>query len=402
VNKSKQIGLLERYQSLLEITRDLASTLRLDTLLDRIVHAAADLCAAEGASILLYDAAKQQLYFQAASNLETPLLRGLVVPVDASIAGWIVTERKPVNIPDASQDPRHYKQVSKSTKVKTKSLLGVPLIAKGQVIGVLEAINKFSGQFSDEDQELLMALGAQAAIAIENAKLFQQSDLISELIHELRTPLASLNAAAYLLLRPEVSQEQRNSIIKTIRAETNRLNEMASAFLDLARLESGRARFLVDKIHTDKLIADCAAVMISKIKEKNQTLIVNVAEGIPVFSGDQDKLKQVIINLLSNAAKYTPEGGTIELSAETKNGEAVITVKDNGPGIHDDYLPRIFERFFRVPGSERNASGTGLGLSICKRIVEAHNGRIEVETTVGAGSAFTVFIPLKVIGDQAE
>jgi len=170
----------ERYQRLLELSRDLSSTLDLDSLLNRIAQAAADLCSAEATSILLYDQIKDQLYFRAASNLDAPSMSELIVPVNGSIAGWIVTNQQPLIIDDVHKDPRHFGKIGRITQVETRSLLGVPLMRKDKVVGVLEAINKISGEFSAEDQDLLMALGAQAAIAIENARLFQQSDLILE------------------------------------------------------------------------------------------------------------------------------------------------------------------------------------------------------------------------------
>lgn len=191
-------SLLERYQRLAEISRDLASTVDLTALLNRIVQAAADLSNAEAASILLYEESKKQLYFQSTTNLDEPFMRGLIVPVDGSIAGWIVTNRRPIIILDAQNDPRHFAKIGKMTNITTTSLLGVPLIAKDKVVGALEAINKRVGDFSLEDQDVLMDLGAQAAVAIENARLFQQSDLIAELIHELRTPLGSLRTAAHI------------------------------------------------------------------------------------------------------------------------------------------------------------------------------------------------------------
>ncbi|MCK4977848.1 MAG: GAF domain-containing protein, partial [Anaerolineales bacterium] len=212
MNEGNQTPLLARYQRLLELSRDLTSTLDLPTLLNHIVHAASDLCQAEASSILLFDEGNQELYFEAASNLESPEMKGLIVPVDSSIAGWILTEQKSAIINDVSEDPRHFNQIGKATDIQTLSLLGVPLITKDKVVGVLEAINKLTGQFTEEDQELLMALGAHAAIAIENARLFQQSDLISEFVHELRTPLTSINAAAHLLARPELSTEQTHTI----------------------------------------------------------------------------------------------------------------------------------------------------------------------------------------------
>jgi GAF domain-containing protein len=198
MNEVSPPSIVDRYQRLIEISRDLASTLDLDTLLDRLVHAAAELIGAEAASILLYDETNQQLHFQAATNLSEPL-RGIRVPLENSIAGWIISHRQPIIVEDVTKSPRHFSQVSQVTNIHTRSLMGVPMITKGQIIGVLEVVNKIQGQFTQEDQELLSALGAQAAVAIEVTRLFQQSDLISDLVHEIRTPLASMTIASQIL-----------------------------------------------------------------------------------------------------------------------------------------------------------------------------------------------------------
>lgn len=392
---STHTPLLERYQRLLEISRDLASTLELDSLLNRIVQAAADLSNAEAASILLYDQTNEQLYFQAASNLDTPMMRGLIVPVEASIAGWIVMQRQPVIIADTSKDPRHFARVGQTTNIQTNSLIGVPLITKNKVIGVLEAINKQRGRFTQEDLELMIALGAQAAVAIENTRLFLQSDLISEMVHELRTPLASLNAAVYLLQRPEVGEEQRGRITVMMNNEINRLSEMSRTFLDLARLESGRMPFQIQPVSLSLIFEDCVTLVQGKMQEKDQALVQEIPPNLPILMGDADKIKQVVLNLLTNAHKYTPAQGQITLSAGVDKQQVWFRVSDTGPGIPAEYLPRLFEKFYRVPGSEKSAVGTGLGLSICKRIIETHRGRIEVQSQVGQGTDFTVFLPLQ-------
>jgi signal transduction histidine kinase len=386
---------LDRYQRLREITLDLASTLDLGVLLNRIVHAASDLTGAQAASILLYDEAKQEMRFEAATNLEELTMRGLVVPVEGSVAGLVVQKRQPMIISDAPEDPRHYSQLEQVTHFQTRSLLVVPMITKNKVIGVLESLNKREGQFSHEDQEMLCALGAQAAVAIENARLFQQSDLISELIHELRTPLASISTAAHLLLRPEIPEEQRRRMVEVIQSETFRLSEMASSFLDLARLESGRAQFQPDVFELGPLLEETAAVMRNPANEKGLTLNLQIPGKLPVLKADRNKLKQVVLNLLSNAIKYNRPQGTITLAAFTSQDEIGFSVQDTGVGIGPESLTHMFEKFYRVPGTEEMASGTGLGLSICKRIVEAHQGTIEVESQAGAGSTFTVRLPLK-------
>ena len=170
---------LDGYRRLIDIARDLASTLDLDILLSRIVHAAAEISGAEAASILLYDDTSRQLYFQVSTNMDESTRRGITVPLDGSIAGWIVNNRKPVRITNAHEDSRFYSNVEAVTGLTTQSLLGIPLVTKNKVVGVLEALNKHKGKFSDTDESMLLVLGAQAAVAIENARLFQQSDLIS-------------------------------------------------------------------------------------------------------------------------------------------------------------------------------------------------------------------------------
>lgn len=391
------ISLLERYQILLEISRNLASTLDLETLLKHIAQTASDLSNAQAASILLYDEIKQELYFNATTNLEEPLMRGLVVPVENSLAGWIVTHRQPLIIPDTQKDPRHYGSIAKFTNVTTTSMLGVPLIAKEKVIGVLEAINKLEGEFDQQDLELLIALGAQAAVAIENARLFQQSDLISELVHEVRTPLTSLNTAAQLLLRSNGSEEMRRNLVEMILAETNRLSEMTTAFLDLARLESGRMRFKAQVFEIQPLFEECASLMQGKAQEKNVEIKVDVQPGVALLKADQVMIKQVLLNLLSNAIKYNRPSGSITMKAASDEDEMILQVSDSGLGIPLESQPHIFEKFYRVPGTEKIAEGTGLGLSICKRIVEVHHGRIEMHSEPDVGTRFTIRLPLLVV-----
>ncbi len=382
---------LERYKRLIEISRDLASTLELDPLLNRIIHAARDITDAEAASILLYDDTARELYFQVATNPD-PMMRGMVIPMD-SIAGWIVTHREPVRISDVKKDTRYFKNVAQTLSFATKSLMGVPLITKEKVVGVLEVLNKTDGDFSDTDEDMLTVLGAQAAIAIENTRLFQQSDLIAEFVHELRTPLASLSTATYLLLRPEISREQAEQIITNIHQETIRLNALASSFLDLARLESGRVQFNKSSFPFQPVCEECKGVLISKAEESRISIDIKIPSDMPIVTGDRDKLKQVIMNLVSNAIKYNRPGGKVIIGAGVDEKSWHFSISDTGYGIPEEAIPNLFQKFYRVKGLETKATGTGLGLSICKQIVQGHGGRIEVRSKVGEGTAFIVHIP---------
>jgi signal transduction histidine kinase len=232
-------------------------------------------------------------------------------------------------------------------------------------------------------------------VAIENARLFQQSDLIAEMVHELRTPLASLRTASHLLLRKDVSEEQLQKVVEIIDNETTRLIDMTTSFLDLARLESGRIPFNSEFFEPGALLQECVGLMQNKAAEKNLRLNLYVPNELPTFKGDQDKIKQVVLNLISNAVNYNKPSGTITVTGNSYPDELVISVGDTGPGIRRTDIAYLFDKFYRSQATENSVQGTGLGLAICKKIVEAHNGRIEVQSEVGIGTTFSVHLPLK-------
>jgi signal transduction histidine kinase len=391
MKKATEPGIVERYQRLMEISRDLASTLDLDSALARIVAAAAELTAAEAASILLYDDSSGQLFFQMSTSMqEYPVMRGLTVPVEGSLAGWVVTHRQPVVVANTSLDERHYDGVDRTTQLTTTSLIGIPLITRDKLIGVLELINK-PGGFTPDDQAILTALGAQAAVAIQNTRLFQQSDLIDDLVQELRTPLSSICTISYMMQRPDMPAEQRQSLAATFGSEAQRLNDMASAFLDLARLESGRTPFNFSVFDLPTLLEECVILYKIKADEKKLRLSVELAANLPQIEADREKIKQVIMALLSNAIKFNHSGGAVTVIARAQGGEALIEVKDTGIGIPADDIPQLFRKFNRA----RSGDGSGLGLAICKRIVDSHRGRIEVSSQVGAGTIVAVRLPVR-------
>jgi signal transduction histidine kinase len=254
-------------------------------------------------------------------------------------------------------------------------------------------INKKKGRFTDPDESMLTVIGAQAAVAIENARLFQQSDLIAEFVHELRTPLASLSTATYLLLRPEMSREQRDQIVNNIHTETLRLNSLASSFLDLARLESGRVQFRKTRFSVADLLYECRDVMMSKAQEMSIQVRVDVPDDMPLMEADRDKIKQVLLNLLSNAIKYNRPNGSVIINATFDQSDLSITIQDTGVGIPDESLPHLFQNYYRVREPEGKAVPTGLVLSISKQIIQGHNGRIEVKSKMGVGTSFSIYIP---------
>jgi signal transduction histidine kinase len=385
---------LMQYQLINELSLDLASTLELDQLLRRVVDVAIELIEAETASILLYDEGKKELHFRASTDSKNEAaMSGIVVPSE-SLAGWAALNRQPIIVNDVKEDKRYYKDVEDMLDYPVNSLIAVPLIAKAKLVGVLEVLNKKKGKFGLHEEETLQVLGAQAAIAIQNAQLFQQSDLIAELVHELRTPLTSICTISYLLQRDELPQNQRASLAKTIYQESTRLNEMASSFLDLARLESGRSSYYLSTFSINQLIKECVQIVHVRAEEAGVNITLEVRPSQPELTADRDKMKQVLLNLLNNAIKYNKAGGSVTLRTAAEEEMMIITVKDTGIGMAPEDLEHMFEKFYRTSRTEATSTGTGLGLFICDRIIRGHKGLITVESKVDIGSTFTITLPL--------
>lgn len=387
---------LARYERIIEISQQLNSTLDHGALLQQIISAAIELTDTETASILLLDPMTGELRFELASNLSASVIDDLVVPMEGSIAGWVVTHGEARVIDDVSREPSFFPNIDSATEFRTRSLLAVPMRVQNRVIGALEAVNKRGDSgFRNEDVRTLTILAGQAAIAIENARMFQQSDFMSEMVHELRTPLAALRTSIVLLRRPEVGAERRTEIVDTMSRETERLIRLTSDYLDLARLESGRAKLDIAHFSLMALIDECIGLVQAQADADHLSIHVG---GLKLeVAADRSMIKQVVLNLLTNAIKYNRAGGIIGvhigLSAyDERFAELVVT--DTGYGISQQDQALLFQKFFRAAKTAQVTTGTGLGLPIARRIVEAHGGVISVDSELGIGSRFTVTVPL--------
>ncbi len=391
----------ESFEKLLEISTRLSSTLLLDELLALVMEVATDLTDTQKASILLVDKKTGQLHFAASKGDAVP--EGVVVPLDNSIAGWVVRHGRSVILGDVQSDSRFYAEVDSDENFVTRSMLAVPLVTSKGTIGALEVLNKRDGAaYTAQDVALMEALASQSAVAILNAHLFQQSDLLAEIMHELKTPLMAISAASELLTRPELPAEKHHELIRMVKQETARLSKMTRDFLDFARLESGRVKLANEPVAVHTVIQDVINLTQPQAAERGIEIAADLSLSLSngdsphQLLGDADRLKQVLLNLVSNAIKYNVENGRITLSAHLQDQEISLSVRDTGPGISEQDMAHLFERFYRIPGSE-GADGSGLGLSIANKIVEEHNGRIEVSSTLGEGTTFTVILPLRKI-----
>jgi len=269
-----------------------------------------------------------------------------------------------------------------------------------------EEISDLRGEKSLEDKRELTrrSLGA-IAIFHDITELRQidkmRHDFVANVSHELRTPLASLKLMVETLLDGALEDEEASkNFLEKIYLETDRLARLVSDLLDLSKIDSGGLKLNYRQVS----LADLVDLVITKL-EMNTNLAglevkVDIPENLTLYA-DEDKLSQIMINLLDNAIRFTPRGGSIRVEASQKDKEVTISVSDTGIGIPKEAIPRIFERFYRVDRARsREAGGTGLGLSIVKNLVKAHKGRIEVESEEGQGTKFAIILPNEVSGDD--
>lgn len=220
-----------------------------------------------------------------------------------------------------------------------------------------------------------------------------KSEFVSTVSHELRTPLASVLGFAELLMHRELKPERQRKYIHTIHQEARRLTTLINDFLDLQRMESGKQSYVIKTFDMRPLIEE--ALEIQRVSAPQHQF--TVVWGGPPYTvlGDRDKLQQVLTNLLSNAVKYSPRGGEVRLKCDREGDRLYISVQDEGLGIPQEAVPKLFNKFYRVDNSDRREiGGTGLGLAIVKEILHQHNGEIAVESRLGEGSTFTMSLPL--------
>ncbi len=385
---------IARLERIIEISRSLNSTLNLPPLLELIIRAGRELTNSEASSIMLVDRKTGELHFETATGTRSAEIRSVVVPMEGSVAGWVARNNQALIVHDVYSDPRFHvsQQVDQAIDFATTSLMAVPLAVKGKVIGVLEAVNKLDEErFTEEDLETFSILADQAAIAIENAILFEQSDLVAEIVHEIRTPLTSIVGYADILKRKGLSDEQRQTFAQTIQREAIRLGQLVGDFLDLARLESGRTFLAQEQVNLAQVVREVLEVLEPQAKEAG--ILLQTERDYPTVVGDQARLKQALINLVDNAVKYCRRGDSVTITVQESAETVRVGVVDTGPGIPPEAQARLFQKFYRVPSSEAEAKGSGLGLAITRRIVEAHGGEIWVESEVGQGTAFYFTLP---------
>jgi PAS domain S-box-containing protein len=247
---------------------------------------------------------------------------------------------------------------------------------------------------STDIHEQKMSLETQAQM------LALKDDLVSTVSHELRTPLASLRGFSELMLTRNFPEEKRHEFLTIIHRESNRLTKLINEFLDLKRMESGQVSCHFESVDLIPLIRECAALF--KNEGVKHSLRLELPASLPQTSGDPDRLRAVLSNLISNAIKYSPFGGEVTIGARHENNEVIIWISDHGLGIPSHALANLFTKFYRVDNADnRSIGGTGLGLALVQKTVEMHHGRVWAESEYGEGSSFFVALPCHKVSTAA-
>ena len=410
-------------ERILEISRELTSALTLEPLLKKILATAAELTDGEGSSILLQDDRTGELRFLAAFGAvsEQVMEINIPVPAEGSIAGTILTSRQPLIVPDAQADPRLYREVEQRTGFVARSLLGVPLQIANRCVGAVEALNKRDGRgFSQEDVKTLTALAAQAAIAIENARLYEavvdHAERLEERVRERTAELEARNeelaaydhTVAHDLKNPvglvigyaetleagyaTMSGEELQEHLRTITRHGRKMCSIIDELLLLAGVRDMQVE--ARPLDMASIVAEIRRRLAGMIEEYHAEIILPDASAWPVASGHGPWVEEVWVNYLSNAIKYGGQPPHLELGATQRpSGMICFWVHDNGAGLSPDKQAQLFTPFTRL--DQVRAKGHGLGLSIVRRIVEKLGGQVGVESdgVPGQGSVFFFTLP---------
>ncbi len=397
---------LERQSAAAQVLEVLgSSTFELDPVFETVLQQAVRLCRADAGLIYVLDG---DVYRVEAAVGASQAYRDYIagVPLHAgsgTLVGRVGSERRTVQIRDAQNDPG-YTMARALELGGFRTMLGVPMLAEERVLGVIVLWKEAIAPFDDRTIALVDTFATQGAIAIQNVQTSRaleiasghKSEFLASMSHELRTPLNAVIGFSDVLLERmfgELNQRQEE-YVRDIRDSGRHLLDLINEILDLSKVEAGRMELEPAAVSLPELLEQGLALVRERAARQRLTIALDVGPGVGIVWADEVKLKQVVVNLVSNAVKFTPEGGRVDIAAAVAGDEVVVTVRDTGIGIAEADQERIFEAFQR---GDRRASteGTGLGLTLSKRFVELHGGRVWVESALGEGSLFGFAIPGK-------
>jgi signal transduction histidine kinase/HAMP domain-containing protein len=406
---------VEELKALGEVSQAVSSILDLEMVLTNIIRIAVQLSKTDTGTIYEFDEAESVFvprinYGERAEYVEA--LRESKLRVgDGTVIGQAAENRAPEQVPDLADVPDY--PLSYVHQAGYRALLALPLLRENRLIGGLVVRRKAAGEFPKPVVDLLQTFAAQSVLAIHNARLFREieekgreiesanqhkSEFLANMSHELRTPLNAILGYTELILDniygdvPEKIQEVLERLEENGRHLLNLINDV----LDLSKIEAGQLTLSLNEYSMGDVIQTVSTSVEALAAEKNLDLKVEVPKDLSIGKGDEQRIAQVILNLVGNAIKFTDEG-EVKIEVTVSNETFLVSVHDTGPGVMEADQQKIFDEFQQADGSStRKKGGTGLGLSISKKIVDMHGGRIWVESTLGKGSTFRFTLPIRV------
>jgi signal transduction histidine kinase len=411
----RERALAQRLQALNDLFQKLNTTLDLHLTLETVAEAPRMLLGADWTSIGLLDDSGESLSVVAAPGFDPSLLSELRWPVGDRLISSILSEGQPAVI----GNPRLYRQdlpealVSQLDGLAIQSVVSIPLSLDEEPLGLLDVAYSRRRKFTQEDLAFLQALGQEAALAIRNARLYErerqqvdrlralgelQQGFVSAISHELRTPLTCIRTAVDLLseMRDGLEAEQIE-LVHTIEHHVGRLDGLVTDFLEMTKLEAGQITLSKQPTDLRSLASRVVDAMRPLSDGKDQTVRLQMTHGVSQVDVDRWRVEQALTNILSNAIKFTPKHGEIDVGVSETDDSVQVCVSDNGPGIRAEDLDHIFDRFY-VVSDGRGLSGLGLGLYIARQMIELHGGRIWVDSQAGVGSTFCFELPKQMPG----
>lgn len=408
----------------LEVLREIgdavSSTLDLDEVLGGIVSGAVRLTGADGGSIMEYEAADDCFHVRATAGGTPELterLRGLHIQRLTSPVGRAAADRTTLDVPDLDDISRD-EHLDVLLADGWRSLLAVPLVRQDQLVGALVIRRRTSGDFGVDTPELLRTFANQSGLAIVNARLFgeldtkraeleiasrHKSEFLASMSHELRTPLNAVIGFSEVLLDRMFGDlnPRQEEYLRDIWTSGRHLLELLNEILDLSKVEAGRM-VLEPSLMS---VRSCLDYVLSLVRDRAAAhaieLRLDVSEQVGIVWADELRFKQVVLNLVSNAVKFTPDGGTVEVDATREGADVVIRVSDTGVGVLPDDRERIFESFQQGHRGAPKEEGTGLGLTLSRRIVSLFGGSLWLEPAAEVGSVFGFRVPLPAVESAA-
>lgn len=399
-----------------EVGQAVSSTLDLGTVLTTIVSRATQLAGVDGGSIYEYDAECEQFYLRATDRLPGELvdaLRANPIRKGEGLLGRMALTGEPVVISDIVEAGAYQSRVRDMLiRLGYRSLLAVPLLRENHLLGGLAVNRMIAGDFASQVVELLKTFATQSALAIQNARLYREleqkgrelevasrhkSEFLANMSHELRTPLNAIIGFSEVLserMFGEINEKQAE-YLGDIQESGRHLLSLINDILDLSKIEAGRMELESTDFDLSNTIDNTLILVRERAERRSIRLRREIGQALGTIRADERKVKQVLLNLLSNALKFTPDGGEVVLRAQLEGRVAQISVTDTGVGIAPADQASVFEEFRRVGVAAKRVEGTGLGLAISKKFIELHGGTISVKSQPGAGSTFSFTLPLQ-------